>query len=649
MRFGKKDWKSYESGIQKEWILTNGLGGFASSTIINCNIRKYNALLNVSLNPPVNRIVLLSKVDEEIIVDDRSYYLGTNKTLNGVKDKGYLHLQQFIFEDTPKFIYSVKDLFIEKEIGLVYNEDKVVITYKIESKDSSAVLRLYPFTNYKDHHENSKKYEFKYNQSKIPNGLKLELENNPKINIFMKTSCGNYIPNEKWFDGMYYDNEEYRGLDPIDYHFIPGYFEIEIKPNTQNEISFIASTEHFEDLNGFEVIQEIKERYKTLVNKANYNDSFADKLVRACDDFLVYRKSTNTKTVIAGYPWFTDWGRDTMISLTGLTLVTKRFDEAKEILTTFIKYLDEGLIPNMFPDEGCDPLYNTVDGTLWYFYGVYKYLEYTNDYDFVKNNIYEKLKEIINYHINGTKYNIKMDSDFLITAGEKGTQLTWMDAKVDDWVVTPRHGKAVEINALWYNALKIMANLSEKFEEDHSYYEDIAQKVKESFNKLFWNEDKKYLYDVINENSKDDKIRPNAIFAVSLPYPILQKEKRKYIVDKAYKELYATYGMRSLSEYEDEYIGVYGGNRYKRDAAYHQGTTWAWLIGHFITSYVKVYGKSENLIKKFIDPFKDHLKDQCVGQIAEIFDGNEPIIPRGCFAQAWSVAEILRTYIEDII
>ncbi|KXZ40642.1 glycogen debranching enzyme, putative [Alkalithermobacter thermoalcaliphilus JW-YL-7 = DSM 7308] len=649
MRFGKKDWKTYESGIQKEWILTNGLGGFASSTIVNCNIRKYNALLNVSLNPPINRTVLLSKLDEEIIIGDKSYYLGTNKTVNGIKNKGYLYLQQFIFEDVPKFIYSVEDIFIEKEIALVYKEDKVVVTYEIESKDSSFIFRLYPFTNYKDHHQNSKKNDFIYKQFEIENGVRLNLKENEKINIYIKTDIGEYIQSEKWFEGMYYDNEEYRGLDPIDYHFIPGYFEVKINPNTKTKISFIASTKDFDDLDGFKMIQNVKQRYKDIVKKAHYEDEFANKLVRACDDFLVYRKSTNTKTVIAGYPWFTDWGRDTMISLTGLTLLTKRFDDAKEILLTFINYLDQGLIPNMFPDEGYDPLYNTVDGTLWYFYGVYKYLEYTKDYDFVKNNIYSKLKEIINYHINGTKYNIKMDNDFLITAGEKGTQLTWMDAKVDDWVVTERHGKAVEINALWYNALKVMEYLCKEFKEDYSYYEDIALKVKENFNKLFWNEDKKYLYDVINENIKDDKIRPNAIFAVSLPYSVLDSQKHKYIVDRVYKELYATYGIRSLSPYEDEYIGVYGGNRYKRDAAYHQGTTWAWLIGHFITAYVKVYGKSDNLIKKFIDPFKDHIKDQCVGQIAEIFDGNEPIIPRGCFAQAWSVAEILRCYVEDLI
>lgn len=474
------------------------------------------------------------------------------------------------------------------------------------------------------------------------------------IDIRLYSSDGKFTElDDTWFYNMDYAVERERGLSSTEDHYIPGYYDVEIKPLEEKCITFVATVEKsINHRDGQKIIEKEKKRLKKLIDKAGYKDELAKRLVLAADSFIVHRESTNAKTIIAGYPWFTDWGRDTMIALTGLTLSTRRFEDAKEILYTFSKYVKDGLIPNMFPDAGHEPPYNTVDAALWYFEAVNKYVKYTHDYKFIKENIYKGLKEIIEFYSKGTHFNIKADEDCLITAGDEHTQLTWMDAKVGDWVVTPRHGKAVEINALWYNALKVMSQLSKHFKEDYTLYDEMAEKVKKSFVDSFWNKDKKCLYDCLTESYKDDKVRPNQILAVSLSYPIIEGEKAKSVVDTVLKELYTAYGLRSLSPKEKEYVGVYVGDQYRRDGAYHQGTVWTWPLGHFITAYLKVNNYSPEAKKmalRFIEPFKDHLEDACLGSISEIFDGNEPLIPRGCFAQAWSVAEILRAYVEDVM
>lgn len=399
------------------------------------------------------------------------------------------------------------------------------------------------------------------------------------------------------------------------------------------------------------MIEKEKIRLKALKDRAGCKDEFAAALTASADNFIVYRKSTDAKTIIAGYPWFTDWGRDTMIALSGLTLVTRRFNDAEQILYTFSKYVRHGLVPNMFPDEGQEPGYNSVDAALWYFEAVNKYLNYTGNHQFVRDNLYDSMQQIIRAFMKGTLYNIGMDTDSLITAGDQATQLTWMDAKVGSWVVTPRHGKAVEINALWYNALRIMSVLAEAFGDDSIPYAAAAVKVKTAFEQSFWNENEKCLYDVISGDYKDGSIRPNQIIALSLSYPVLEGQKARAVVNKVWKELYTSYGLRTLSPKSEKYRGIYAGDQHMRDGAYHQGTVWAWPMGHFITAFKRVYGtegKYGKILKSFIVPFKDHLKDACIGSISEIFDGDEPLEPRGCFAQAWSVGEILRAYVEDV-
>lgn len=459
----------------------------------------------------------------------------------------------------------------------------------------------------------------------------------------------NYLIEENHF----YMIDHRTGFLGVDNHYTPYEVQLELEPYEKKKFYVKCTIEGLNDKSGFEIVREYKERAEGLVRKANLNDSLADNLVKAADHFIVNRESTGLKTVLAGFPWFTDWGRDTMIAFEGLTLVTKRFDDAREILESFAKYIKNGLVPNVFPDENTEPMYNTVDASLWYFQATYKYLKYTGekeDYEFVKEKIYPKLKEIFKAYSTKTDFSIGMDKDGLVFAGDGLDQVTWMDVRVGDLVVTPRHGKPVEINALWYNALKIMEELSKYYGEKYEVYKNLSVKVKESFEKKFWNEETQCLYDVVDEN--DDKIRPNQIWAVSLPFAVLDEEKEKKIVNTVYKHLYSTYGLRSLSFMDKDFKKQYIGKLIDRDKAYHMGTTWGFLIGGFITAYCKVSNHSKEAIlraKEMCDVFQDTMRDGCINGIAEIFDGETPITGRGCYTQAWSVAEVLRAYANDVM
>ncbi|WP_069649897.1 amylo-alpha-1,6-glucosidase [Caloranaerobacter ferrireducens] len=649
MELGYSNWRTFDEGIQKEYLVTNGLGSFCSSTIIGANIRKYHGLLNVSLIPPIKRYLLLSKIDETLEIEEKKYKLFANQFIGKIDD-GYLRLRRFSNYPIPKFIYGVNDITISKELAMEYGKNTVAIVYRVNTGSKKVRMTFTPYVNFRDHHDISKIGSFKYNQSYENGTLKLT-EESTGLNLKINSNC-KYEVNEDWSLPMFYKNERDRGLESIDFHFIPGVFSYEMEPYKKYTITFLATIEDSVEYTSEEIIENEKKRRTELINKAGYSHPFLKNLVLASDNFIVKRASTKTKTIIAGYPWFTDWGRDTMIAFTGFTLTTKRFDDAKDILLTFTRYIKDGIIPNMFPDENTPPLYNTADGTLWFFYAVYKYLEYTNDLKTIKEMIYPHLESIIRHHIKGTINNIYMDDDGLLSAGDEGTQLTWMDVKVGDWVVTPRHGKAVEINALWYNALKIIEEISNKLGYNGSQYGELAEKTKKSFGEKFWNDKGKYLYDVIQNGKPVDMLRPNQILAVSLPFSILNREKEKLIVEKVYEELYTPYGLRSLSRRHKEYIGKYGGDVLKRDGAYHQGTVWAWLIGPFVEAYVKVNNNSKESklnAKYMLEEFYYHMKDACIGSISEIFDGDEPHYPKGCPAQAWSVGEVLRTYVEVVL
>lgn len=443
--------------------------------------------------------------------------------------------------------------------------------------------------------------------------------------------------------------------DALDDNYTPYQIEFPLDTGCRKKISIVCTIEDAYEKDAFATAAAEMARFDALEKKAGYHDELAETLTIAADHFLAYRQSTGLMTVLAGLPWFTDWGRDTMIALTGLTLATGRYQDARDILTTFARYVHHGMVPNMFPDEGTDPLYNTADASMWYFYAVGKYLDYTGtpeDYAFVQETIYPKLKEIIAAYEHGTDFSIYMEEDGLIHAGSGLDQVTWMDVRVGDWVATPRHGKPVEINALWYHALCLMEEWATRFGEDGSHYAALAAHAKESFAKEFWNEKDGCLYDVVDGLEGDASLRPNQIYAVSLPHRMLDADKEKRIVDKVYEKLYAKTGLRSLSPDDKEYHPTYEGCLDKRDHAYHQGTSWGFLLGGFLTAYVHVYGTSKEVITQ-VDAMLDATREQfyhgCIGSIAEIFDGDEPHTSRGCYAQAWSVGEILRAYTEDIL
>lgn len=666
-QFGKGYYKTFRAGIEREWVTTNGIGGYAGSSIIGAHTRKHHGLLIASLHAPTERFLVLSKINEIIRINGKEYALAATQRKGGICEEGQKYLQRFVYDELPQFVYETGGVFVTKTISFEYGKNTIAVGYEIMNGMHEAEFGFVPLFNFRDHNNGSEVGDLQFDTKLEGQVLRLYPQNTEKkASIRFFASDGIYTEREELYDkDMELQTEIDTGMSSIDNNFTPYEIKITCRPYETKKISMICTIEEEFCKDAFTTIEENRKRIQALVEKAGWKDDFADALVQAADQFIVDRQSTGLKTVLAGLPWFTDWGRDTMIALQGLTLSTKRFEDARGILKTFARYVQHGLVPNMFPDEGLEPLYNTVDASLWYFYSVYKYLEYTKteqDYVFVEKEIYPTLKVIIQSYKKGTDFSIYMDEDSLIHAGSDFDQVTWMDVRVGEWVVTPRHGKPVEINALWYNALKVMEELAGKFEKDKKAakeYGELAEKVKISFNKRFWNEGTGCLYDVVDEEVMEDKsirdngqIRPNQIWAVSLPFAMLSAEKEKQVVDTVMTHLYASYGLRSLSPEDEAYKGIYFGELHDRDAAYHQGTVWAFPLGGFISAYVKVYGKTKEGMaraRKLIAPLEDHLMDGCIGSIAEIFDGDEPHISRGCYAQAWSVGEVLRAYTEDIL
>ncbi|MCL4439529.1 MAG: amylo-alpha-1,6-glucosidase [Firmicutes bacterium] len=652
MIFSRNELANFDRGMDKQWIVANGLGGYASSTILGANTSKYHGLLFASLRPPGERTLLLAKLDEEITIDEKSYLLASNHTGTGVYPGGHHYLQSFELRPYPTYTFAIEDVIVEKVVFMVRRANTTIVRYTVYTgHDKPVKFKVTPFVNCRHYHHTTQKNSWPFKQSVEKNSVLIEAyPGAPKLSLY--SDKAEYLRGPGyWFEGMYYSQEDRRGLDPWEDHFMPGHFEFEL--TTGQSVGIIASTEDEKEVNNPLLEQVSSERrLANLIEDAGFHEEFVNRLILAADTFIVTRQSTGAQTIIAGYPWFTDWGRDTMIALPGLTLVTKRFKEAKEILRTFAKYCDKGLIPNMFPDLGEKPLYNTADASLWFFQAVCKYISYTGDHGFIKKEIYPALREIISSYRQGTIFNIKMGDDGLISAGEPGQQLTWMDAKVGDWVVTPRQGKPVEINALWYNALQVMSQLAQTYGDKSGEYARLAETVRAEFVKQFWNPRKNCLYDVITGDGADGSVRPNQIFAVSLQYSPLDHSKQVHVVNTVWRELYFSYGLRSLSPDSHDYHGRYSGDVLQRDAAYHQGTGWGWLIGPFITSYRKIHdysAESKTIAERFIAPFKAHLWDYGIGSVSEIFDGDPPHTPRGCFSQAWSVAEVLRAYVEDIL
>jgi len=632
---------NYDAATSREWLETNGIGGFASGTLSGVLTRRYHALLTAATEPPLGRITMLSKLEETLIVDGVRFELSSNLYPGTVYPDGYKYLTGFRLDPFPIWTHDVNGIVLEKRLFMINGENTTVLRYAIMSKlpkpRPELKLELRPLISFVDYHH------LQHETGEINIDLNA-LDHLVSIRPFASlpslffAHSGTVEKTGSWYRNFELAIEQERGFDYHEDLFQP--LVITADPTTGADL--IVSTEPHDIRDARKLEKSELTRRAALISAARAQNEFGRQLVLAADQFIVKRGAG--ETVIAGYPWFSDWGRDTMIALPGLTLATNRPEIAKGILLEFSDHISRGMLPNRFADSGGEAEYNTVDATLWFFEAIRSYAEKTNDYRFVEKELYEKLADIIAWHLRGTRYNIHVDTDGLLYAGEEGVQLTWMDAKIGDHVITPRSGKPVEIQALWYNALMIMAKLSERFGDtaDNKLYMSMARMCEQSFNAVFWNESEECLYDVVVNGNRDAAVRPNQVFAASLPFTMLDADKAKKVVDKVETELLTPVGLRSLSPRDSRYVHVYIGSPETRDSGYHQGTVWAWLIGPFVDAYRRVYPKSEEKVSKLLAGFQAHLSEGAVGQISEIFDADAPHNPRGCFAQAWSVAEVLR-------
>lgn len=648
MIYTKKFVSTFEEGTNKQWLITNGIGGYASSTIIGCNTRKYHALLVGTKTPPYNRTCYVSKVNETITINGIKHDISTNECL-GYISKGFNYQTSFTKDYFPTFDYEVNDIKIKKKLTMIYGKNATIIKYEIETGTKEAKFEIAPLINYRDFHATNTN-EIEFAQVLLANNnLKIVYDSNNSL--FIDTNLTHYEKlNNVNFNNMFYRIEKQRGLDAVENHFIPGVYSITLLPNSKVELYMTFSTEYIPKINiGYVNSAFYKEIYRQnkLIEKANINDDYANKLVLAADQFVI-QKSNEESGILAGYPWFEEWGRDTFIAFEGILLVTKRFEIARKVLLSSVKHIEDGIMPNTFNAYTGEGLYNSVDAGLWFFEAVNRYIDYTNDFKFVIENLYSYMKEIILSYNDGTLYNIQVDKkDGLLVSGTPNIQLTWMDAKIGENVITPRNGKCVEINSLWYNALNIMMKLANKIKDNIEYkmYKHMAELCKISFNEKFWNVSKNTLYDVIEPYSHE--IRPNQIIALSLSYPIVNGSKAKIILDTVSEHLYTPYGLRTLSQYSSNYIGKYYGDVVQRDRAYHQGTVWPWLLSEYIIAFCRANGYSLKERKrwiKYIKVLKENIVDDCIDSISEIFDGDYPHTPNGAYAQAWSVGNILKLF-----
>ena len=668
----EKEKLNIEEGIKREWVITNGLGGYASSTILGVNTRKYHGLLVVPLNPPGSRNLILSKLDESIEIDGKSYGLFTNMCKNYVSD-GYKYLERFEKEYIPIFTYKVEDVEIKKFICMEHGKNTVAVLYTIKNGDHTGKFTVAPIINFRDFHSTTKDYDFNLKQDITENKVKIVVNERSTIPIYMNMTEGKYIKHEHdIFRNMYYIEEEKRGLGSEENLVVPGRYEIELKPNEEKCITFVCSLENnIEEIDARNLINKEIIRITSLIydsylldekNKNSQNPDYKEMIknyIIASDNFVVYRPSFALYTLIAGYPWFLDWGRDTLISFEGILLIPRRFKIAKEVLLTCIRDIKYGLVPNGYSGYDGRPLYNSVDSSLLLFEQVKKYLNYTQDYEFFKNNLYEVLIKIIDSYASGINLdnnNIYLDEDGLISSGTPDTQNTWMDAKIGSVAITPRNGKAIEINALWYNALKIMEEFTKLYNDKElsKKYASMARKCKTSFNEKFYNKKRKSLYDVLG----DGKIRPNQLAALSLSYQVIDpgSEVAKEIFNTVTKKLLTPYGLKTLAKGEPCYRDVYEGDNVKRDMSYHQGITWPWLLGMYSDSYKNIIKAEKNKkekqrmeeeYNKFVEGventfIKEMYENSTVGSISELYDSTKPYLAKGSIAQAWSVAEVFR-------
>jgi len=661
--FDKSVTQNFDEAIRREWLEANGLGGWASSTIAGAHTRRYHGLLVAATHPPVGRMVLLSKLDEKIIINEQRFELGCSRYPGAIHPRGYEHLQSFAKDLFPVFEYVAEGVRLRKTIAALNGENTTLVLYEVLEAATAFSFELRPFVAYRDYHSMTHANDAIRREVNFNDGVFRVQPYDGAPELFIAMPGATFEAQPDWYRDFEYSIEQYRGLDYREDLFTHGIFKLNLKAG--DKLSIIISTNNPAGHDGFKLFATEKRRREKLLDSPSNRDEFSKTLTLAADQFVV-KRGEDLRTIIAGYHWFSDWGRDTMISLPGICLVTGRFDDAKKILRAFAQSASQGMLPNRFPDAGSVPLhkkametergerpeYNTVDATLWFFIAIYKYLQATGDEEFVRDELMPILRDVIVWHDRGTRYRIHVDTDGLLYAGEPGVQLTWMDAKVGDWVVTPRQGKAVEINALWYNVLMIFAELSKRFGNaaEAKQFAQRAEQVKAKFVEVFWNEAAGCLYDYLDGDHRDAAIRPNQIFALSLPFPLLEDSKAKQVLKIVEEKLYTPVGLRSLAATEPGYRPSYGGDQWSRDSAYHQGTVWSWLLGPMITAIVRVEGEAGKLrAKQILENIIPHLSGAGIGTISEIFDAEPPHTPRGCMAQAWGVAEVLRAYVEDVM
>jgi predicted glycogen debranching enzyme len=633
--------------MTREWLETNGLGGFASSTIAGASSRRYHGLLIAATKPPVGRMVLLSKLDETLVTAAERHELATNRYAGTVHPQGFHYLQSFRLDPFPTCTFKAGEHTIAKSVFMVDGENTTVIRYTLLA-GPGCTLELRPLIAFRDYHSLT-------HQNDALNPDLIELAGIATIQpyaalpaLHLAHNAGRLDRTGIWYFRFEYEIEKQRGLDFQEDLFNPFVLRFELATNSTAVV--IASLEPHKATDADSLCENELRRRENVLASSPINDAFVARLTSAADQYLVRRG--DLKTIVAGYHWFTDWGRDTMIALPGLTLATGRYETARQILLAYADAVSQGMLPNRFPDSGEQPEYNTADATLWFFEAIRAFIECTGEIDFVCARLYPVMKSIVEWHRKGTRYGIRAGSDGLLHAGEPGVQLTWMDSKIGDWVVTPRTGKPVEIQALWYNALRIQESLATHAADSEAERQlsALADSAKASFNRQFWNAADGCLYDVIDGSHRDASIRPNQIFAVSLRHGMLSHEREAHVVEVVQRELLTPLGLRTLSPANPAYRPRCKGGVAERDSAYHQGTVWPWLMGPFVSAYLKVHRRSEFAkaqASEWLQPFAAHLTFAGLGQISEIADGEPPHTPRGCIAQAWSVAEILRAALEN--
>jgi predicted glycogen debranching enzyme len=648
-----------------EWLVTNGIGGFASSTLSFMNTRRYHGLLFAALRPPVDRAAMVSKLDVTALYADAEIPLSTNEYADGtLAPQGICHLESFRLEGLiPVWTWLIGDARVEQRIWMRHGENTTYVHFARLGGIKTLRVRIEPLCTYRDYHWQLRGQR-KLSVEGTTNGLRISAGAASRTYSIISVNAGIQI-RPQWNWNFKHREESARGLDDLEDLLRPALIEFDLPSDRSRSV--ILTAEPHEPIPADAALalertrqDQIVARYRAAKKSPNLELTEMDQLALAADQFVVDRRDSQGaprgKSVIAGYPWFSDWGRDTMIALPGLTLATGRPEIAASILRTFASFVNQGMLPNRFPDAGETPEYNTVDASLWFYVAVNAYLRRTADRNFAAE-IYPTLKDMLEWHLRGTRFGIVVDqADALLRAGEPGVQLTWMDAKVDNWVVTPRIGKPVEINALWFNAVSILRDLARELGQsgDAAAYAVLAARIGASFEREFWFEAGGYLYDVIDGpdgeldgtgRRRDKSLRPNQIFALSLPFALMSGDKARRILEICTTELWTPVGLRSLAPGDSRYVGRYGGGQRQRDGAYHQGTVWTWLLGPYITAHYRIYADARAALE-LLSAIPPHLREGCIGQVSEIMDANAPFEPRGCFAQAWGVAEILRVWSE---